>query len=176
MNFLNLSDAKFNKIREYRNQKYIREFSLNSNLISKDEHYTYKKLLEQEKDYLAFLILNENKDYGVITLKKETEDTYTIGDYTVKEEYKFEGAGIVNRYCIIYICNKLNIKYLKSEFKINNTRGHRSGLISQVNECVQEDGFFKEIVEVFNFNDEKVTNTKARKIFDKLYEIETCSL
>lgn len=176
INFNYLSKQKYNKIREYRNQTYIRDVSLNSNPITREEHTKYLKLLKEGTDYFAYLITSDNKDYGVITLKKIDEKTYLIGDYLVKEDYKYEGGGVVNRYCIIYICNQLNIKFLNVEQKITNTRGNRAGTISQVKESIYENGYLKESVEVLGFNDKEVSNTKARILFDKLYQINSCIL
>ncbi len=176
INFLYLTDEKYNKIREYRNQEYIRKVSLNTKIISKEEHKNYKFFLEERKKYFAYLILNDEKDYGVITLKKDFDMTYTVGDYLIDGSSKYEGGGVVNRFCIMYLCNMLNIKYLNSEFKIDNTRGHRAGLISKVNSCIEKDGFFIEYSQVLDFNNKSVIESKARKLFDKIYEIEEIKL
>lgn len=171
INVLYLPEEKYNKIREYRNQEYIRKVCLNSNVITKEEHQFYKQLLEKREKHFAFLILNDEKDYGVITLKKEDEGIYIIGDYLVNELYKFEGGGIVNRFCINLLCNKLNIRFLKVEQQINNTRGNRAGIIAKIQDITYENEYFKSIVEVFDYNDERIVNAKSRKLFDKLYEI-----
>lgn len=172
INFLYLSDEKYNKIREYRNQQFIREVSLNSNIISEEEHEKYKKLLEKKKDYFAFLILNDEKDYSVITFKKINEDLYEIGEYLVKEEYKYEGGGIVNRYCTILLCNNLNIKYLNYLMKQDNTRGNRLGVIAKIQESKCQNGLVHEFIEVLKYDDEIVRREKGKKLFDKVYEIE----
>ena len=172
INFLYLSNEKFKKIREYRNQNYIREVSLNSSLISEKEHYEYKELLEKEDNYFAFLIINDDKDYGVISFKKNKDESFTVGDYLVDEKYKYEGGGIVNRYCIMYICNNLSINYLKSEFKVDNKRGHRAGTISKVDDCIRQDDFFTEYSQVLDYFDKDVLLSKSRILFDKLYAIE----
>lgn len=176
INFLHLNNQYYNQILKYRNQEYVREVSLNTNPISQAEHQNYRRLLKEKKQYFAYLIKNDDKDYGVITLKKGQDDIYTIGDYLIDQTYKYEGGGIVNRFCIMFLCNKLSIRYLKSEFKVSNTRGHRAGSISKINSCIRKDNFFQEYAEVLNFYDESVLNSKARKLFDKVYEIKSIKL
>lgn len=176
VNFLYLDEKKYNKILEYRNQEYIRKVSINENIISKKEHKDYLELLKKKDKYFSFLITINKKDYGVISLKKITEDTYSIGDYLVKEDYKFEGGGVVNRFCLLYICNKLNIKYITYDIKYSNTRGFRTGSIAKINSYTEKDGFFSEIAEVFDFFDKDILKSKPRKLFDKLYQIKECQI
>ena len=176
INFLHLSEEEYAKILEYRNQGYIREVSTNQNIISKEEHKNYLYLLKRKDIYFSFLITNDDKDYGVISLKKITDDTYFIGDYLVKEESKFEGGGVVNKFCILYLCNKLNIKHLSYDIKYSNTRGFRTGAIAKINYYEEKDGFFSETSEVLNFFDKDIINSKPRKLFDKLYEIRECQI
>lgn len=171
VNFLYLDEKKYNKILEYRNQEYIRKVSINSNLITKEQHMNYLELLKKKDEYFAFLIINNDQDYGVISLKKITDDTYYIGDYLVKEDYKFEGGGVVNRFCVQYICNKLDIKYLTSDIKYSNTRTFRSGKIGELISREIKDETFSDTIEIFDFFNKDVLNSKARKMFDKLYEI-----
>ena len=177
VNFLYLDEKKYNKILEYRNQEYIRKVSINENIISKKEHKDYLELLKKKDKYFSFLITINKKDYGVISLKKITEDTYSIVDYLVKEEYKFEGGGIVNRICLSYIASKLNIKYLKSKQLIDNTRGNRLGGVKTIEVIRCENSDFNEIKAVVdNFYDESIINSKSRMLFDKLYDIKDCQI
>lgn len=171
INFLNLSEEKYMNILEYRNQEYIRNVSLNTNYISIEDHKKYFELLVKKDNYFAFLITNDNKDYSVINLKKINNNTYYIGDYLVKEEFKFEGGGVVNRFCVQYICNKLDIKYLTSDVKYSNTRTFRSGKIGELISREIKDETFSDTIEIFDFFNKDVLNSKARKMFDKLYEI-----
>lgn len=176
INFLYLSNEKYSKIREYRNQDYIRKMSLNSNIILEKEHQNYKKLLQEKQNHFAFLVTSDDKDYGVITLKKDEDNVYTIGDYLVNEVYQYEGGGVANRFCINYLCNKLEIKYVRAKQHKSNTRGNRGGGVFTVEHINSDDIFNEYLAEVPNFNDEKVLNTKARKVFDKLYIIEEVKL
>ncbi|WP_164468946.1 hypothetical protein [Aliarcobacter cryaerophilus] len=95
INFLHLNEEEYAKILEYRNQEYIRKVSISQDIISEEEHKNYLEQLKKEDEYFAFIIKNDDKDYGVISLKKLSEDTYNIGDYLVKEDYKFEGEGLL---------------------------------------------------------------------------------
>lgn len=177
INFIYLNEDKYNQILEYRNQEFIRKISVNKNIISKEEHKNYFELLKNADKYFSFLITINEKDYGVISLKKITDDTYYIGDYLVKEEYKFEGGGIVNRICISYISTILNIKYLKSKQLIDNTRGNRLGGVKTIEITRCENSDFNEIrVVVDNFYDESIINSKSRILFDKLYDIKDCQI
>ncbi len=172
LNFIDLSANKYNKIRDYRNQEYIIIRSKNTNLISKQDHSNYLKLLKKQDKYFAYLITNNNEDYGVITFNKIDKNTFLVGDYLVKEEYKYEGGGVANRYCMLYLANKLNIKFIQSEIQTNNTRGHRAGAIAKIKKSFYKDGYLKEFSEFLKFDDPIVVNSKARKLFDKIYSIE----
>lgn len=171
INFLYLDDKKYKQIREYRNQKYIREVSLNQNKITVEEHQSYKILLNQQDIYFAYLILCDERDYGVITFKKIDNNTCYIGDYLVKEKYKYEGGGIVNRFCINYLCNKINIKYIRAKQFLNNTRGNRGGGVFTIEHISSNNGYNEYLSEVPKFYEEKNLATKARKMFDKIYKI-----
>lgn len=176
INFLYLEEEKYNKIREYRNQQYIVNVSSNTNLITEEEHHNYFKLLKEKDTYFAFLIRRNNEDYGVVTLKKITDDTYYIGDYLVKEEYKFEGGGVVNRICISYLANKLNIKYFKTMQYKGNLRGNRSGGVKTIEIVSLQDGF-NEITSIVDYYyDKNIVDSKPRKLFDKLYVIKECQI
>lgn len=176
LNFLCLTDEKYNKIREYRNQEYIRNVSLNKDIISKSEHQDYKKLLEKKENYFAYLILNDEKDYGVISFTKIGEDICTLGDYLVNDDYKYEGGGVVNRFCINYLANRLGFNYVRAMQHINNTRGNRGGGVLTIKSLGTKDNFQEYLAEIPNFNDERIKNTKARAMFDKLYEIKELNL
>ncbi|UXC29330.1 hypothetical protein N3114_11845 [Aliarcobacter butzleri] len=176
INFLYLDEEEYNKILEYRNQEYIRKVSTNQDIISQEEHKNYLGLLRKKEKYFAFLIRNNDRDYGVISLKKITDDTYYIGDYLVNEDYKFEGGGVVNRFCILYICNKLNIKYITYDIKYINTRAFRAGSIAKIINYTEDYESFNETAEVLDFLDKDILNSKPRKLFDKLYEIKECQI
>ena len=171
INFLYLSVEKYNKIREYRNQDFIREFSFFKKLISIEEHKKYKEMLEEKENHFAFLITKDDYDYSVITLKKIDNEKYSVGEYLIKEEYKYEGGGIVTRFCMSYLLNNLKIKFIKSSHSIENRRGYRSGIIAEVKDEIYEDGYLSETIEVLEFNHPKSKENKARKCFDKIYEI-----
>lgn len=171
INFLYLSDEKYYKIREYRNQDFIIEFSFSKKSISLEEHKDYKKMLERREDYFAFLITKDNLDYSVITLKRINEEEYSVGEYLVKEEYKYEGGGIATRFCMSYLLNSLGIKFIRSEHSIKNKRGYRSGVIAEIKNETYENGYLSESIEVLDFNHPKSKESKARKCFDKIYEI-----
>lgn len=171
INFLHLSEEKYNKIREYRNQDFVREFSFSNKIISIKEHEIYKEMLRKKENHFAFLITKDNVDYSVITLKKIDEEKYSVGEYLIKEEYKYEGGGISTRFCMSYLLNSLGIKFIKSEHSIKNKRGYRSGVIADVINETYENGYLSETIEVLEFNHPKSKESKARKCFDKLYEI-----
>lgn len=175
-NFLYLDEENYNKVLEYRNQEFIRKVSMNPDIITMKEHKNYLELLKKKDIYFAFLITNNEEDYGVISLKKITENSYSVGDYLVKEKFKFEGGGVVNKFCMMYLCNKLNIKYLSYDIKYFNTRGFRTGSIAKISSYEEKDDFFSETSEVLDFLDKNVLSSKPRKLFDKLYEIKECQI
>lgn len=177
VNFLNLSKEHYYKILEYRNQDFVREVSNSANYITQKEHTNYLKLLEKKDKFFAFLILVDGKDYGVVSLKKTAEDTCYIGHYLVDELYKFEGGGVVARCCISYICAKLNVRYTSYSIKTSNTRGFRTSRdTAHLVSAREQNGFCEGIIEILNFNSKEFKNSKSKKLFDKLYEINDCEL
>lgn len=176
INFLNLSKEEYEKILEYRNQKFIRKSSKNQNIITKEEHENYHKLLEKKDKFFAFLIRVDDVDYGVISLKKIDEKTYYIGEYLVDELYKFEGGGVMLRFCMLYLFNIMGVKYTSYDIKTTNTRGIRSGIISKWLYGCQKDDFYQGVLEILDFNDPQILNSKARKMFDKIYTISNCQI
>lgn len=171
INFLHLEEEKYTKIRDYRNQEYIRKVSVNTDLITEEKHWKYLELLKKQDDYFAFLITRDDEDFGVVSLKKFSEDTYFIGDYLVNELSKYEGGGIVNRICISYISNKLNIKYLKTMQNKNNTRSNRAGGVKTLKVVSLHNDFNDVTAIVDDFYSPDALNSKPRKLFDKLYVI-----
>lgn len=168
INFLHLNNEEYYKILEYRNQEFVRKFSKNKNIISQEEHENYHKLLEKKDKFFAFLIRVDGKDYGVLNLKQQDANTYYVGDYLVKEDYKFEGGGVVNTICLNYICENLGIKYLFYEILRANTRVFRLG-INKIHSQQDNGDSFYETVEIVPLKDS--SNSKIKKIFDKMYEI-----
>lgn len=171
INFLHLDKIKYHTILEYRNQPYIRKVSQNEKVITPQEHQKYLKLLQQQDKYFAFLITKNEEDYGVVTLQKITDDTYTIGDYLVKELFQFEGGGVVNRICISFIATKLKIKYLQTTQKKNNTRSNRAGGVKTFKITSIDEHFNEVIATVDDFYSLETINSKPRRLFDKLYTI-----
>lgn len=176
INFLYLTEEEYAKILEYRNQEYLRKSCIDETIITKEQHMNYLELLKKKDNYFAFLIIKNEQDYGVVTFKRTGENIFYVGDYLIKEEYKFEGGGVVNRFCIMYICNTLNIKYIEYNIKYSNTRTYRAGTIAKVLDYRENYEFFSERAEVLNFYDNDIINSKPRKLFDKLYEIRDCQI
>lgn len=170
VNFLQLNDEKFEQIRTYRNQKFIRAVSLNEDKITKEQHQTYKKLLLQKKDFFAYLLLCDEKDYGVISLTKN-EDSFDIGTYLVDELYKYEGGGLACHFCVLFICEKLNIKIVSYKIKSHNTRIFRNGNLGEVLQSGFENDLISGKVLLDDFYGQKNMSLKQRKLFDRVYEI-----
>lgn len=176
INFLHLSKEKYDKILEYRNQAYIREASLNTDIITKQQHENYLNLLKKQDIFFAFLVTVQDNDYAVINLKKVDADTFYIGDYLVNEIYKFEGGGVVSKFCIHYICQKMGAKFIKYDIKHTTTRNLRTGKMGDVIEHKDDKDSFTQTVKIYDYNDPEVLNSKQRKLFDKMYSIKECVL
>ncbi|BCX79197.1 hypothetical protein [Campylobacter sp. 19-13652] len=176
VNFLHLSPEKYDKILEYRNQKYVREASLNTDIITKNQHENYLNLLKKQDLFFAFLITVDDKDYAVISLKKVNDDTFYIGDYLVNEVYKFEGGGVVNKFCTHYICEKLGAKFISYDILYTTTRNLRTGKMGEVVAHKENDSSFTQTTKLYSYNSLEILNSKQRKLFDKMYEIKECIL
>ena len=172
INFLFLDAQKYNEILNYRNKEFVRKVSLNQNFITEEEHKKYHQLLENKDSHFAFLITKNDCDYGVITLKKIDETTYYIGDYLVDENYKFEGGGIVTNYCLLYVLNKMNIKFINYLIQKNNTRSKRIGEYGNIISKNEDNEFYDFKVEISDFNSPYILNLKSRQLFDKMYYID----
>ena len=172
INFNHLSEDHFDRIREYRNQDFVRAVSLDSKPISKAEHERFRTLLKSSDRHFSYLIKREDQDYGIINIKKLDGHICTIGDYLVDEIFQYEGGGIVNRLCICQVCNRLDLRFVRAKQQVSNTRGNRGGGVFTVEHVGYADGFNEYLSEIPDFDDPRVANSRARKAFDKLYEVD----
>jgi len=173
-NFVTLKDEHFNKVRDYRNQEFVRGASIYQDRVSYSEHQEYRsRLLRQDREF-AYIVQNESTDYGVISIHRIDSTTCSVGDYLVDEKFKFEGGGIVNRLSICKICNHLGFTRIKAKQQAGNTRGSRAGGVFTVAHLGTNNGFDEFLSEVPDYEDSRVRNSRARKMFDKLYFFDRC--
>lgn len=177
ISFLYLTDEEYFKIIEYRNQKFVRNVSCNTEKISYEQHLNYRELLKKKDNYFSFLIKKDGQDYAVISFKKCKNGNFTAGDYLIDEEFQFEGGGIIILVCEIYLCNYLKIEQLEYEVKLNNKRGLRNSKIFGIKQKREvKDGFVYEIVKILPLDSLEIQNSRFKKLFDKLYEIEVVQI
>ena len=172
INFVNLSDEKYRKILEYRNQEYVRTVSNSPEPITVKQHEAYREALKKRDKFFAFLITCDGEDYAVINLKKLDDGSFYLGYYLTDELYKFEGGGVAVHNCMMYICDRLKIKLISYDIKPENSRVFRVGRGGEDIAVSSNSEALHHLVRLYGYDDERVKNSKSAKLFNKIYEIK----
>lgn len=98
--FKNILDTEYTeKLRNWRNQDFVRNNMTNHNLISEEEHRNYLDSLRNNKEQKVFVALNCQEPVAIITIKIHWEERYVEpGMYIINKDYLGRGLGIVMSY------------------------------------------------------------------------------
>lgn len=96
------------KIREWRNQDFVRKNMIQQHMITEEEHLSYIERLKKDKNRGLFVFYLDDVPFGVYQymidpVKREVED----GHYLISQEYQSLGYGAILMYMeqlITYYC------------------------------------------------------------------------
>ncbi|NOX15371.1 MAG: UDP-4-amino-4,6-dideoxy-N-acetyl-beta-L-altrosamine N-acetyltransferase [Epsilonproteobacteria bacterium] len=113
-NFTDLNENQKQNILTWRNDKEIKKWMFNSDVISLEEHLNFINLLKNDKEKQYFLVTDfYNEDIGVIYFKDISTSSCTIGLYA-KTNLKNVG-NILMEQILKVAFNKLHVNFLKVE-------------------------------------------------------------
>jgi hypothetical protein len=172
VNFFNLNSEYKNKIREWRNQLFVREKMINKSIISKKEHEEFMTNLSKKED-MFYLFFFNRRPFGVAYLKKIDSFNYEYGQYLIKKEDLNSGLGIIMEYVIhdkffknnndkkIFCRTKTNNDKV---IKIHNKFGYKDKKIIKIND---ENYLLQEI----NYNDWVSNKQNIKTTLEKIFKI-----
>src|SRR5699024_4444787 len=83
------------KVREWRNQDFVRENMFTTNIISKEEHNKFLSSLKDRKDKEFFIGFYEDKPFCVVNITQLCQTKYEIGYYLIHKENRGKGFGFI---------------------------------------------------------------------------------
>lgn len=98
--FQNILDTSYTKkLREWRNQDFVRKNMTNHDIISESEHEAYIDSLRKSDTNQVFLACNHGEPLAIVTIKINREEHYVEpGTYIINEDYLGKGFGIIMSY------------------------------------------------------------------------------
>ncbi|MGY4687983.1 UDP-4-amino-4,6-dideoxy-N-acetyl-beta-L-altrosamine N-acetyltransferase [Petrotoga sp. DB-2] len=171
VNFFNLNSEYKNKIREWRNQWFVREKMINKSIISKKEHEEFMTNLSKEDMFYLFFF--NRRPFGVASLKKFDSINYEYGQYLIKKDDFNSGLGIIMEYVIHnkFFKNNNDKKILcrtktnnDKVIKIHNKFGYKDKKIIKIND---ENYLLQEI----NYNDWVSNKQNIKTTLEKIFKI-----
>ncbi len=117
INFIDLSISEKEKVLEWRNHRDIRQWMLNRDIISLDEHLNYIDSLKVLRDRVYFLVRYKGEDIGVIDFTN-IDFTNNRADFGlfVRPDSRGRGFGnILIKLIIDYAFNRLKVVELIAE-------------------------------------------------------------
>lgn len=104
-----LDDETIMKIRDWRNQGFVREVSVNQHIITEEEHLKFIDMVRNDKNRGLFVYYLDDVPFGVSQYTYCPEkDVVTNGNYLIDEEYQYLGYGLI----LIYFVNVINFEYM----------------------------------------------------------------
>lgn len=172
VNFFNLNSEYKNKIREWRNQLFVREKMINKSIISKEEHEEFITNLTKKED-MFYLFFFNRKPFGVASLKKVDDINYEYGQYLINKKDLNSGLGIIMEYIIhdMFFKNYYDKKILcktkisnDKVIKIHNKFGYKDKKNIKIN---NENYLLQEI----NYNDWNNNKQNIKTTLEKIFKI-----
>lgn len=119
-----LDDETIKKIREWRNQSFVRELMYTQQEITEEEHNSFIDSFFKSEKRGLFVFYLDDEPFGVYQYIYHPEGNYvTDGNYLIKQEYQDLGYGVIQ----VYFMNIIKFEYLKchksyAEMLANNKR------------------------------------------------------
>lgn len=107
-----LDDVTIMKIREWRNQPFVRNMMFSQQEITEEEHINYIAALKQDDNRGLFVFYLDDEPFAVFQYKfNQTDKTVVTGSYLIDRQYQVMGyGGIMN-----YMINLIEYCYLKAD-------------------------------------------------------------
>lgn len=111
-NVLYLSEEYKYKIREWRNQDFVRNNMINRNIISLDEHVKFLQNLELNSFKEMYLAFYDNVPFAILQLDfSEDNQIMELGYYLIDSENLGCGLGVILNYASLkYAFERRNVK------------------------------------------------------------------
>lgn len=120
LNFTTLDTQQLNRILSWRNDPHIRQWMLNNEEISSEDHFRFVESLKLRSDKRYFLVQHNSEDIGVIDFTSITEQSAEFGLYANPE---LHGVGNTLMHTIIdYAFGTLKVKILIATVFDDNIR------------------------------------------------------
>lgn len=104
-----LDDDTIMKIREWRNQPFIKNMMYSQHDITEEEHTNYISALKKDENRGLFVFYLDDTPFAVYQYIIHPEGNYiTDGNYLTEEEYQYMGYGTIQ----IYFMNIIKFEYL----------------------------------------------------------------
>lgn len=106
------------KIREWRNQDFVKKNMYSQHEITQEEHLKYIDNIRNDNNRGLFVFYLDDEPFGVYQYTMNPDDkTITGGNYLVDEEYMFMGYGTIQT----YFMGVIKFDYLKCEREYDET-------------------------------------------------------
>ncbi|MEY7998798.1 GNAT family N-acetyltransferase [Clostridium sp. Mt-5] len=123
-NILDLDINYKNKLRDWRNQDFVREKMFFSDIISEEDHKNFLRNLSIRNDKRVYVCSYDNNPVGVVSLDIFHENTsLEFGYYLIDKKFVNGGLGVILEYSVLnYGFNKLKVKYIFCRSKVSNKK------------------------------------------------------
>lgn len=123
-----LDNNTINKIREWRNQEFVREQMFTQNVIQEYEHQKWIDMIRNDDNRHLFVFYLDDNPFAVMQSRYYPEYEYVeTGDYLISQEYQAMGYGTFNMYFIPEIIyHYLNYNCIHGEILDSNEKNLRN--------------------------------------------------
>lgn len=176
-----LDDTTIMKIREWRNQEFVRKMMFNKDIIDEETHIRWIDELKNDTNRYLFVFYLDDEPFGVTQYKYHSEkNAIETGDYLISEDYQLMGYGVIMEYFeqkIVYYhlyCKQIYgevIEFNTQCVRLNQYMGFESRQISQYENIDGRD--YGVLIETSDIDIwESQIKAKLGKIVSKLVDIE----
>ncbi len=96
-----LDNATIMKIREWRNQPFVRSMMFSQHEITEEEHMNYIAALKQDDNRGLFVFYLDDEPFGVFQYKLLREKNAIVpGTYLISQDYQVMGYGVIMDYMV----------------------------------------------------------------------------
>ena len=94
-----LDEGTIRRIRDWRNQEFVRMEMFTQNIIGEEEHLNWINSIRNDKDRHLFVYYLDDEPFAVVQSRYYPEHEYVeTGDYLISEDYQSMGYGSFIKY------------------------------------------------------------------------------